>query len=116
MLIMLCFLSEDPLSLKFFSIIWTVVYVYLGCFALSKCEILLHDWIGSNPDVVYFSGAELDDEDRFSYLGRCILSGGRISGEVASRIQKIRLTFINWCCEFGTNTRAHRSNIYGCAN
>lgn len=52
------------------------------------------DWVGSKPKL-FLVGGDLGEADRISCFNSCILLGGRISGEISSRIQKTRLAFIN---------------------
>lgn len=62
-------------------------------FASMKCELLLRDWITSNPNFVL--GVEQRGKvDKFSYLDSCSLSGGQNSDEVPPRVQKGRLASV----------------------
>lgn len=63
----LVLLDESPGKLQvFFSpIVWTLVYVCLGCFLPSKCKMLLHDQIGLKPNLVLVRW-ELSEIDRFN--------------------------------------------------
>lgn len=54
----------------------------------SKYEMLFEQWIGLKPNPVL--AEELGEEDKVCYLNSYISPGGRISGEVLTRIQKIR--------------------------
>lgn len=61
-------LESKRTSWRFLSVGWTVVQVLEMRFALSKCRMLLHDWIGSQSNFV-LAGEELGKVHRFSYLG-----------------------------------------------
>lgn len=69
-------------------------------FALSKCRVLLQDWISSKMNLV-LAEEQPDEVDRFSYFSSCISFGGGISNDMSSRIQKARLALGNlrhlWC-------------------
>lgn len=62
--------------------------------APSKCEMLLQGWTGSKPNLVPVAH-ELDELDKFCFLGGHISPDGRTSDEVPSRIQEARLPFVN---------------------
>lgn len=57
-------------------------------FTSSKCQMLFQDWMIDRSD-------QLGKVDRFSYLGSCVLPGGRISDEVSPDIQNPRLALTN---------------------
>lgn len=61
-------------------------------FAPSKFKMLSYDWTGSKMNLVLV-GLQVDEVDRFNYLGKFISPGGRISGEVSSHIQKNPIGF-----------------------
>lgn len=54
-------------------------------FAPSKCGMVLQDLTGSKRKIVLVE-EQLDEVDRFSYLGDCTSPGGSTSEEVSSRI------------------------------
>lgn len=79
-------------------------------FAPSQCNLLLQKWVGSKPTLVLARG-ELDEMDRFSYLGSCNSPGGRVL-EVSSRIKKARLAITNEegsILSYGSETRPTRT-------
>jgi hypothetical protein len=63
-------------------------------FAPSKCKVLVQDWQGSVPALV-LDGKHLEVVDKFVYLGSCVSAGGCMKDEIALRIAKARLTFVN---------------------
>lgn len=50
----------------------------------SECKMLLQDWVVSKPNLV-LTEEQVDEVDRFSYLGNCITPGGSITDGVSSR-------------------------------
>lgn len=86
-------LSQDP-SMLFFSIAQMVVQVFWMHFTSSKYVMMLQDWIISKPNLV-FARDQLDEVDRFSYMGNWIPPGDRISKEMLSGLVKGRLAFSN---------------------
>lgn len=70
------------------------VSIFIMRFIAPKCKMLLPDCIGSKPNFV-LTRERLGEVGRPNYLDSCNSSGGRISGEVSSRVQKGRLAFTN---------------------
>ncbi|VDO73797.1 unnamed protein product [Schistosoma margrebowiei] len=63
-------------------------------FFLSKCKMLLQDWVASIPELMI--GSEVIERvDRFTYLGSLISPCGLVCDEFSARIQKARLAFTN---------------------
>ncbi|VDP41817.1 unnamed protein product, partial [Echinostoma caproni] len=86
-------LSEDPGKLQgFLESLSAGVAMFGMRFALSKCKMLLQDWVGPAPSLVP-TGELIEQVDKFCYLGSYISSSGRITDEVSARIQKARLAF-----------------------
>lgn len=87
-----CYWFRNKVSCKISPIIWNIFYTCFECvsrFRSVKCYCSTGlAW----SRILFFKG---DRIDRFSCLGSCILSGGRISEEMPSPIQKARSTFVD---------------------
>lgn len=56
------------------------------CFAPSKRNMLIRDWIGLKLNLL-FSGQQLGEVDRFGYLGNHTSPGGHMWDEIFSLMQ-----------------------------
>ncbi|KAH9587009.1 Tuftelin-interacting protein 11 [Schistosoma haematobium] len=63
-------------------------------FYLSKCKMLLQDWVASATELMIGSEV-IECVDRFTYLGSLISLCGLVCDKISVRIQKARLTFVN---------------------
>ncbi|KAH9592320.1 Myotubularin- protein 14, variant 2 [Schistosoma haematobium] len=63
-------------------------------FSLSKCKMLLQDWVALTPELMV--GSEVIGRvDRFTYLGSLISPCGLVCDEISARKQKAGLVFAN---------------------
>ena len=63
-------------------------------FAPAKCKTMLFNW--TEPICpLFMEGEELEQVERFTYLGSCINTNGNIASEITARISKAQAAFSN---------------------
>lgn len=77
-------------------------------FAHGKCKMSFQG-LNAAKLIRFLTREQLAKVDRFGYLGRCISPGGRLSGAVFARTQKVRLVLAN----VKHLVIDHRSSIHG---
>ena len=94
-------------------------------FAPAKCKTMLFNW---TEPVCSFSmeNEELEQVEKFTYLGSCISTNGNITGEITAMISNAQAAFSNlrhlWRCtdiSLATKDRVYNATvrstlIYGC--
>ena len=63
-------------------------------FAPSKCKLMLFNWTGPIQPLLT-EGEELEQVDKFTYLGSCISANGSIEEEISARIARAQAAFSN---------------------
>ena len=70
-------------------------------FALAKCKTMLFNGTESVCSL-FVEGEDLEEIERFTYLGSCISTNGNITGEITARTSKAQAAFSNlrhlWRC------------------
>ena len=63
-------------------------------FAPAKCKTMLFKW--TEPVCpLFMEGEELEQVERFTYLGSCISTNGKVTSEITARISKAQAAFCN---------------------
>ena len=63
-------------------------------FAPLKCKLMLFNWTGPIQPLL-MEGEELEQVDKFTYLGSCISANGSIAEEISARIARAQAAFSN---------------------
>ena len=93
--------------------------------APTKCKTMLFNWT-ELVCPLFMEGEELEQVERFTYLGSCISRSGNITSEISARISKTQAAFSNlrylWrCTDVALATKGRVYNVtvrstllYGC--
>ena len=95
-------------------------------FVPTKCKTMLFNWTEPVCSLFMEELEELEQVERFTYLGSCISTNGNITSEITARIFKAQFAFSNlrnlWRCmdvSLSTKGRVHNATdrstlLYGC--
>ena len=82
-------------------------------FVPGKCKTMLFNWTESVCSL-FIEGEELEQLERFTYLGSCISTNGNITSEITAKISKAQVAFSNLCLLWRCteNSLATKGRVY----